>query len=185
MDARRRGAARRMVAVMGYSARSANAHSPVAAQVDQGERFGAAYRRHQPSLGLDPRKLAPPPAHEAVASQGLPECAANRLRRTQHDVAFLRVAEPARRRRPCQKTSPSRRKTPPTDRRCLCPADNRTAHELHALFCGAFAFPLRNGPWHGQEQALRSALLSRGRSAPKGWRLDARTCAVCSSVCSR
>ena len=49
MDSRRQGAARRMIAVVGHRARGADAHRPVAPQVDRGDRSGRDYppRRRQ------------------------------------------------------------------------------------------------------------------------------------------
>ena len=74
---------------------------PVAAQIDQAQRSGGAYRGHKPGFDLDPREFAPAAAREAVAAQGLPECTAYRIRRIQHRIVFPRVAEPAwRGRRP-------------------------------------------------------------------------------------
>lgn len=57
---------------------------------------GEADRHHQTGLDVTSLEFVPPAASEAVARQSFPECAAYHVRRMQHGVALLWIAEPAR-----------------------------------------------------------------------------------------
>ena len=71
---------------------------PSPPKIDQGERFGGAYRDHQPRFGFCFGKFPPPPACEAIASEGFPKRATHRFGCVQHGVMSQWIAEPARHR---------------------------------------------------------------------------------------